>query len=84
MLDPKWQSKYKDEDWAAWLGLKKFYLGNRQYDIDRIYPNHKAQINYLLDKYYVTNSGNHTSVNDKNLYTKLDMLQRTIDRKSVV
>ena len=78
MLDPKWQSKYKDEDWAAWLGLKKFYLGNRQYDIDRIYPNHKAQINYLLDKYYVTNSGNHTSVNDKNLYTKLDMLQRTM------
>ena len=78
MLNPKWEKLYDNKDWDLWKTFRQFYLGNRQYDIDSIYPEDKAGINYLLNKYYVSNSGYSVNLNDKNLYVKLDMLQRVM------
>lgn len=78
MLNPNWEKVYQDKDWDLWKRLSRFYLGKKQYDIDSIYPDDKANINYLLNKYYVSKYGSSVNLNDKNLYTKLDMLQRVM------
>jgi hypothetical protein len=69
---------------SLWNNFKrKFYLGkyknnkNRMthnWAIDDIYPEDKAIINYLLNKY-----SDISNVDRFNLYTKLDMLKRTME-----